>query len=196
MRRTSRACWWHPKRHSTTPARFVGSPRKRALPFHLSLEFLMHLKPRWGVLIVATAILLACSQAPAGKHHFGILGQRGCWPDCVGPRCCDDYCGKPLPCPTKVGCFECPDYCRKPLPCAAPAKQFCCDDYCPKRLPPVCRPPAKHLQCVPTRLPPTKQQVADANDAASPARASDQRPAFQVSLPYGQARPESVFVAE
>ena len=92
------------------------------------------------------ALLLGISAtAQAGEFWNLISGHWKCWPRCVGCTTCDDYCGKPAPCPPKVCGFTCPDYCRK---CAPQVEIQCggvCDDYCAKPLPPVICP----KQCCP-----------------------------------------------
>ncbi len=101
----------------------------------------------WTIACLLT--LGATSQLLGGEPLLKLPHWLGCWPDCVGRFCCDDYRSKPLPCLHRGVCLECDDYCRKPLPCAQPIKPLCFSDYCPKPLPWTCRLPSKELRCLP-----------------------------------------------
>ncbi len=103
---------------------------------------------KWHMLFVSLAMTLShCSSAPGMDFWDKLFGAERCPADCVGKRCCDDYCSKPLPvaCPAK--CFLSDDYCRKALPCPAPVTRFGCDDYCKKTLPVLCCPSVSDLKC-------------------------------------------------
>lgn len=107
------------------------------------------------LLIAGMLTLVTLTHSRAFEPLSLFTGHTKCWPSCVGKFCCDDYCGKPLPCAVAANCFECVDYCAKPLPCLPARKAaFCCNDFCPKPLPPIRCPNAKNLRCVPNRLPP------------------------------------------
>lgn len=112
-------------------------------------------------LLIAFAVTVGVISQAAAREPLSIFsGQTKCRPSCVGKFCCDDYCGKPLPCSVRAHCFECVDYCAKPLPCPPARKTaFCYDDFCPKPLPPICWTSAKNLRCVPSRLPPIGQST-------------------------------------
>jgi hypothetical protein len=112
-------------------------------------------------LLIAFAVTVGVISPAVAFEPLSIFSSHTkCWPSCVGKFCCDDYCGKPLPCAVAVKCFDCPDYCAKPLPCPPSGKMgFCCDDFCPKPFPPVCRVSAKNLSCIPNRLPPVDSHI-------------------------------------
>ncbi len=93
----------------------------------------------------------AMSVPPALAAERGLFLPPICWPDCVRPRCCDDYCPKPWPCVRRVACFGCDDYQSKCPPCVRRVSCLGCDDYCPT-CPPVIRcAPVTDLRCVPQR---------------------------------------------
>lgn len=94
----------------------------------------------FGKVFLAAIMLLAVSVQPAQSGDFWEMFRCHVWPRCVGPTTCDDFCGKPEPCPAPVCGFTCDDYCRKCLPQPHVANCFTCDDYCPKPAPAVCCP--------------------------------------------------------
>ncbi len=105
---------------------------------------------KWKVLVLAVGFCLAIGSSAQAVDWNKILCLDWCWPQCAQPTCCDDYCGKPLPCVPAVRCCECDNYCAESAPCVKRICKFVCDDYCCK-CPPVIRcPDTTHLKCVPT----------------------------------------------
>lgn len=99
-------------------------------------------------LLLALAAVTATG-AQAGERRLFL--PPFCWPDCICPRCCDDYCPKPLPCVPRVCALGCDDYCPKCPPWVRRLCCFGCDDYCPKCPPTIRCAPTADLKCIPLR---------------------------------------------
>ena len=105
---------------------------------------------KWKAVALAGIVCLFASSSAEAVDWDKILCLDWYRPLCIQKTCCDDYCGKPVPCVPRVRCFECDDYRPKCEPCAKRICCFGCDDYCYK-CPPVIRcPSCAHLKCVPT----------------------------------------------
>jgi hypothetical protein len=101
-------------------------------------------------MVLAMVVCLIVNSAAHAIDWEKIFCLQWCIPDCPQPKCCDDYCPKPIPCVPPVRCFGCDDYCPKCEPCTKEVCCFVCDDYCYKCPPKIVCPPCCDPKCVPT----------------------------------------------
>lgn len=121
------------------------------------------------------AVLAMSSTATAINYCHDILFGTPV-PDCVCPRCCDDYCAKPLPIARCVRQFCCSNYCAKPIPCSVPVKHYCCEKHCAKRLPCVVCPPGESLKFPLPQGPCSEAASVNAVDSAPVVERAPPRP--------------------
>jgi hypothetical protein len=124
------------------------------------------------VLAAAVSVGLAqfaLAELPADGAECVYAAPQLVCPECLLRGCCNNYCGKPIPCQRPFCDFCCVNcYCRKPCPCVPCYCRSCSGScYCDKPFPCMCRPIAADYYSCPVGCSGCAKWGCDCQNAAS-----------------------------